>query len=322
MTHIWQKLKRPIIALAPMYGATDSVFRQIIASIGKPDVMFTEFLCVDQLFSPESRVISQLLEHSEVERPLIAQIWGVTPELFYAAAEHLIGFGFDGIDINMSCPVKKDISGGACSALINTPSLAAEIIAATKEGARGKIPVSVKTRIGFNTIVTEQWISFLLEQKLDALTIHGRTKKEMSLVPCHWDEIGKAVTIRNQMKSNTILLGNGDVVSLEDAHEKIATYGVDGVMIGRGVFHNPWVFNPAKTPPQDTVLERLELMEKHISLYRDTWGDTKNYSELKRFYKIYVSGFADASKVRDRLMQTRSFKEALDFIAECRAKLT
>ena len=311
MKNLWKNLPNGFTVLAPMYGATDTVFRQIVAGIGKPDVMVTEFWCVDQLYSFGSRVIGQLLEYTESERPLIAQIWGTTPELFYNASQLIVDLGFDGVDINMGCPEKSVMKGGACAALISDPSLAAEIIQATKEGVAGSIPVSVKTRIGQKTMVTEEWCGFLLNQELDALTVHGRTAKEMSLVPAHWEEIGKVAALAKQMGKDTKIIGNGDVESLAEVREKVSTYGVDGVMIGRGVFHNPWVFNPGFDPTQVTKADRLALLARHVKLFRDTWGDSKNYAELKRFYKIYVSAFEGASQLRDALMHTSDYDQAL-----------
>lgn len=313
--NVWKETKKPIICLAPMAGATDTVFRQVLCDIGKPDVMMTEFLCVDQMYSHGSKVISQLLEYHEKERPIIAQIWGVTPELFYLVSQMIVEFGFDGVDINMGCPEKSVVKQGACSALIENHDLAKEIIEATKDGVDGKIPVSVKTRIGFKSIVTESWTKVLLGEGLDALTVHGRTTKEMSRVPCHWDEIGKVVKIRDEMGIDTLIIGNGDVMSLDEVKIKVNEYGLDGVMIGRGVFADPYVFNAKESIVDKSPKEKVELMRKHIVLYRDTWGDEKNYSELKRFYKIYINGFPGAAKLRDKLMKTNGYKEVLKLIS-------
>ena len=298
-----------------MAGATDTVFRQVLSDIGKPDVMMTEFLCVDQMYSHGSKVISQLLEYSEKERPIIAQIWGITPELFYQASQLIVEFGFDGIDINMGCPEKSVVKQGACSALIDNPDLAKEIIKATKDGVDGKIPVSIKTRIGFKKIVTESWTKLLLSEGIDALTVHGRTTKEMSKVPCHWDEIEKVVKIRDEMEIDTLIIGNGDVISLDEVDKKAEEFGVDGVMIGRGVFADPYIFNPNESIIDKSPEDKIELMRKHVMLYKDTWEDEKNYSELKRFYKIYINGFPGAAKIRDKLMKTNGYEEVLELIS-------
>ena len=297
-----------------MAGATDTVFRQVLSDIGKPDVMMTEFLCVDQMYSHGSKVISQLLEYSEKERPIIAQIWGITPELFYQASQLIVEFGFDGVDINMGCPEKSVVKQGACSALIDDPDLAKEIIKATKTGVDSKIPVSVKTRIGFKKIVTESWTKLLLSEGINALTVHGRTTKEMSKVPCHWDEIGKVVKIRDEMGIDTLIIGNGDVMSLDEVDKKVKEFGIDGVMIGRGVFVDPYIFNPNESILDKSPEEKIKLMKKHIMLYKETWGDEKNYSELKRFYKIYINGFPGAAKIRDKLMKTNGYEEVMELI--------
>ena len=211
MKNFWQeisKLQRPFWVLAPMEDVTDTVFRQVIARCGCPDVFFSEFVNVKGLSyeasHPEvgqifSHRLEKTLEKTAHQKPLVAQIWGITPEDYYQSAAKIIDLGFDGIDINMGCPVKNVIAQGACSALIKNPILASEIIQAVKEGSQNQIPVSVKTRIGFEKIETEKWASFLLSQDLQALIIHGRTVKEESKVPCHWDEIGKVVTINNQI---------------------------------------------------------------------------------------------------------------------------
>lgn len=304
-----------------MAGATDTVFRQILSDIGKPDVMMTEFLCVDQMYSHGSKVISQLLEYSEKERPIIAQIWGTTPELFYFASQMIVKFGFDGVDINMGCPEKSVVKQGACSALIDNPDLAKEIIKATKDGVAGKIPVSVKTRVGFKKIVTESWTKLLLSEGIAALTVHGRTTKEMSKVPCHWNEIGKVVKIRDEMGIDTLIIGNGDVMSLDEVDKRVEEFGVDGVMIGRGVFADPYIFNPNETIFDKTPKEKIKLMRKHVMLYKEAWGDKKNYSELKRFYKIYINGFPGAAKLRDKLMKTNGYEEVLELISSLNYQL-
>src|SRR5436190_3288770 len=207
MVNIWQSLKKPIYILAPMEDVTDTVFRRIVMQTGKPDLFFTEFTNVEGMFSKGDKKVNQRLQFTQKEKPIIAQIWGLKPENYFKAGKLLAEMGFDGIDINMGCPEKNIIKKGACSGLIHNPSLAKEIIHATKEAA-GNLPVSVKTRIGFKEIQTEKWIGFLLEQNLAALTIHGRTAAEMSAVPAHWDEIGKAVERRSEKKLPTLIIGN------------------------------------------------------------------------------------------------------------------
>jgi tRNA-dihydrouridine synthase len=231
----WQKLKKPIFVLAPMANVTDCAFRQIIVKYGKPDVVWTEFVSCDGLCSEGRANILIDLKYSEMERPIIAQIFGAKPDNFYKTALLLQELGFDGIDINMGCP-DKSVSGkqGSGAALIQEPKLAQKIILETKRGA-GKLPVSVKTRLGFNKNVLDTWLPNLLETEPAAITIHARTKKEMSKVPAHWDEIAKAVEIRNTYDSSpkkTLILGNGDVQDLVEAQKRVDETGCDGVMIG------------------------------------------------------------------------------------------
>ena len=316
---IWKALPKPIYILAPMEDVTDTVFRQVLLSTGRPHLFFTEFTNVDGMMSAGHDQVIKRLKFLPKEKPLIAQIWGVNPENFYKSAKEIAEMGYDGIDLNMGCPQKDVTSHGACSALIKNKPLATEIIQATQEGS-GDLPVSVKTRIGFSTIQTEEWISFLLTHNLPVLTVHGRTAKEMSKVPCHWDEIGKAVQIRNEIAPETLLIGNGDVGSIAEAQEKVKEYGVDGVMIGRGVFHNPWLFNPQINQEDKTLKDRLQLLYDHVSLFETTWGKNKNYPILKKYFKIYLSGFDGASDIRTRFMETNTPEEALTLAEEWLSK--
>ncbi|HET9946908.1 MAG TPA: tRNA-dihydrouridine synthase [Patescibacteria group bacterium] len=310
---IWQQLPKPFFVLAPMEDVTDTVFRQIINSCGRPDVSFTEFTNVDGFFSVGRHQVAQRLVFTPGEKPLIAQIWGLTPENYFKAAKKLGEMGFDGIDINMGCPQPAVIKKGACSALINNHTLAAEIIQATKEGSGG-LPVSVKTRLGFKTNQREEWIDFLLSQDISALTIHGRTAAQMSAVPANWEEIGNVVEMRNKKEVKTLIIGNGDVMSLSEAKEKVATYGVDGVMIGRGVFHNPWLFNEQVDIETVSLEKRLQLLLSHTKLYVETWKDEKPFQVLKKYFKIYVNGFANASDLRAQLMTTTSLEEVYKIV--------
>lgn len=312
--NIWQELAKnsPFFVLAPMDDVTDTVFRQIVAKHAPADLMITEFANADGYCSPGKQAIMTRLRYDPIEQPLIAQIWGINPQNYHDMAKDIVKMGFVGIDINMGCPVKDMIKKGACSALMQNHALAAEVIAATKEGVGGQIPVSVKTRIGFNDIETEDWIGFLLKQKLDAITIHGRTKKEMSKVPTHWDEIAKAAALRNDISQQTVIVGNGDVMSREEGAQKAEESGVDGIMIGRGVFHNIFVFDEMQK--QHSLPEMLSILKDHIELYRDTWSQNKTYEPLKKFYKVYVNGFSGAAAIRAELMQTKSYEEALSYI--------
>lgn len=314
MNTFWHNLPKPFLAMAPMEEVTDSVFRQIVAKCCAPDVYFTEFINVDGLQSVGRDAIIHRLTYTPVEQPLIAQVWGMVPENFYKAAKEFTSMGFAGIDINMGCPQRKIVRTGACAALMKNRALTSEIIIATQEGA-GELPVSVKTRIGYGQIITKDWIGFLLQHSLDALTIHGRTAAEESRVPNHWDEIARAVELRNALSPQTIMIGNGDVVDAVDALQKAQEFGVDGVMIGRGIFHNLWAFDRSGTKPNKTLSEMLDLLLTHARLFKATWGDRKNFLILRRFFKIYVQGFPGASDLRVELMKTKSLEEVEELLS-------
>jgi nifR3 family TIM-barrel protein len=318
MDNFWNKLPKPMFTLAPMEDVTDTSFRQLVMEISDPrifHVIFTEFTSTDGLCHPVGRpnVISRL-QVNETEREvlrnkgmkIVAQIWGANPEKFHEATRMICSeMQFDGIDINMGCPVKKIVKQGGCSALIGQPTLAAEIIQATKEASN--IPVSVKTRTGIKKHDTENWIRFLLEQDPAAIILHARTQKDQSEVDADWREIIKAVAVRNQSGKNIPLLGNGDVMSVEDALQKCATTGADGVMVGRGIFHNPWFFNHPQ--PEISVNDKLELLWHHVDLFTKTWGSERNFATLKRFFKIYTNAFKGAARLRAALMETNNAGE-------------
>ncbi len=308
MRNFWNELNKPIFILAPMEDVTDTVLRQVIARCGKPAVFFTEFTNVEGMFSKGERHVTQRLRYTEVERPLVAQIWGTYPENFFKAAKKLIDMGFDGIDLNMGCPASGVMHKGACSGLINNRPLAKEIIDATKEGAAGIIPVSVKTRLGFRAIDFD-WIAFVLEQNPAVLTVHARTVSEMSKVPAHWDRLQTVVEMRNAMNSTTLIIGNGDVKSLGDAQQKVAEAGADGAMIGRGIFDNPYLFSGAITLSDKTPQEKMQLLLDHMQLWIDTWGDTRHFPILRKFFKVYANGFPGAQDLRMQLMETQSPEE-------------
>ncbi|MEK7164140.1 MAG: tRNA-dihydrouridine synthase [Patescibacteria group bacterium] len=300
--NFWKDLttvKHPFLVLAPMEDVTDVVFRQVIEEIAPPDVFFTEFTNVEAILHGET----SRLKTSKT--PTIAQIWGTDPESFYKVSQQIAGLGFSGIDINMGCPQRTELKIGACAALINNHPLVSEIIDAVRRGT--KLPLSIKTRIGIKNIQTEDWIGFLLTQKLDALTIHGRTVKEMSSVPAHWDEIKMAVEIRNEKLVDTVIIGNGDIKNVQEAGSRAQETGVDGVMIGRGVFENPWCFSAKGQVP--SAKQKIDLLKRHLELWQETWGDRKNFSVLKKYFKIYVRDFEGASELRAKLMNINSFEE-------------
>lgn len=314
MENFWQTLEKPIFILAPMEDVTDTVLRQVIARCGKPAVFFTEFTNVEGMFSKGAKHIVHRLQYTEVERPLVAQIWGTRPENFFKAAKQLIEMGFDGIDLNMGCPASGVAQKGACSGLINNRPLAKEIIDATKEGAAGEIPVSIKTRLGFRAIDFE-WIAFVLAQKPAVLTVHARTVAEMSKVPAHWDLLKTVVDMRNTLSSTTLIIGNGDVKSLSDARQKVAEAGADGAMIGRGIFENPYLFAETTTLSDKTPQEKMQLLLDHMHLWQATWGDSKHFPVLRKFFKVYANGFPGAQDLRIQLMETQTPEETEQTVA-------
>jgi len=309
MTFDWHS-KRPLTCLAPMEGVTNAAFRQVINHCGRPDVFFTEFVNVSGLVSKGRRQVEQALQFEPIEQPLVAQIWGLNPEHFLEAAKDVVRRGFVGVDINMGCPVDVVIKKGAGGALINNRPLVQEIIQAVKEGVNGAIPVSVKIRIGYKQIVTEEWARFILEQGIAALTVHGRTVAELSKVPCHWDEIGKVVKLRDDMHLDTVIIGNGDIGSLDDALEKVENYGVDGVMVGRGIFHNPYLFSHSAKVPRDKH-ERMQLLLFHLDTHERLVGSSDLFFQpLKKYFKIYIQNFDGAAELREQLMATKTIDAA------------
>ena len=322
MNNFWQEFKGPVFSLAPMEDVTDTVFREIVAGMsapGKLNVVFTEFTSVEGMNHPVGRGrVSERLVVNATERELlqkmniklVAQIWGRNPEIYRNIAKYVTeNYQFDGIDINMGCPVKKVVKQGACSALIGEPSLAKEIISATKEGTH--LPVSVKTRTGIKKHQTEEWISQLIETKPAAIILHGRTQRMQSEGDADWNEIAKAVRLKNELDPSIPLHGNGDVFSYADGLRKIESTGVDGVMIGRGIFQHPWFFNPEKT--EILKEERIEKLLQHTRLFEKTWGGKKNFNILKRFYKIYLNSFDGAAKMRADLMEVKNFSEVYSY---------
>jgi nifR3 family TIM-barrel protein len=311
----WQQLSKPLFVQAPMDDVTDVVFRQVLEKVGKPDIFFTEFTNTDGICSKgRERVLRKLL-YEKTQRPIVAQIWGNNPLHYRESAKLIADMGFDGIDINMGCPVRKVVGRGQCSGLIKNPKLAAELIAAIRQ-AVPDLPLSVKTRIGFSKIETQDWIGFLLQQHLDALTIHGRIATRMSKDPANWEEIAKGVKLRDQINKDTIIIGNGDVKSREDALEKTKTYGVDGVMIGRGIFTDLWIFNKDYQTSQVPLQEKLKMLLYHINLFEKTWGKTKDFNLLKKFYKVYIADYPGANDFRQKLMEIHTFAETKKVLEE------
>mgnify|MGYP001434196049 CR=1 FL=1 len=293
-----------------MDDVTDTVFRRIIASTAAPDLYFTEFVNVDGLQSPGREKLLPKLQFTGVETPIIAQVWGKNPENYLRTAAEIKAMGFAGIDINMGCPAKPVVQNGCCSALINNRELAGEILLAVREGVGPDFPVSVKTRLGFGEVDLE-WHKFLLSHKLNMLTIHGRTVREMSKVPAHWDIIGEIAQLRSSLAPDTLIVGNGDVESYTQGVQLAEQYGLDGIMIGRGVFHDPYVF--AKDSPWQNMSkqEKLDLYARHIRLFAETWGQQaeRKLVTLNKFCKMYVEGFPGAKELREQLMACESIAQ-------------
>jgi nifR3 family TIM-barrel protein len=304
MTYLgfWEKLNKPIFVLAPMADVTDCAFRTLINKYGKPDVFWTEFVSADGLAHPVAR--EKLLidfKFNKNEHPIVAQIFGGKPENIKIASALCRDLGFDGIDINMGCPDKSVEKQCAGAAMMKDPNLAKEIIKAAREGG-GSLPISVKTRIGYNKNEIETWIRGLLEQDLAVLTVHLRTRKEMSDVPAHWDLMKRIIEIRDELGVKTLVFGNGDALDLEDAKNKCKEFSCDGVMLGRAIFGNPWLFS-GKVP---SVKEKLEVMIEHTKLFEKMLGGYKNFAIMKKHYKAYVNGFDGAKELRMKLMEAEN----------------
>lgn len=356
----WDNLAKPIIGLAPMDGVTDAAYRFMVASNGKPAVIMTEFTNVEGLSRGAISMLEAFIYH-EVERPIVAQIYGVEVESFYKVALMVCELGFDGIDINMGCPANKVARRGSGAGLIKTPELAKEIIRTVKKAAqdwangmtlekagirpkiiksiraqchseqcegsppslqkisyggdpsvallpqddrrvRRLIPVSVKTRTGFDAIVTEDWIKHLLEAEPANISLHGRTLKQMYTGEAKWEEIGKAARVCKG--TQTTLLGNGDIKTMEDAHAKIKTYALDGVLVGRGTFGNPWFFKGQSPTPQECIAGAIDHSEAFERVFKD-----RPFMSMRKHLSWYIRGFDGAKEVRVKLMQTNCARD-------------
>lgn len=329
----WEKLKRPIFALAPMANVTDASFRRIIAKYGKPDVTWTEFVSVEGLLSAGKEKLLQDLWYDESERPIVAQIFGGKPEKFYEVAKLCVELGFDGIDINMGCPDKGVEKSGGGAALIKDSRRAQQIILETKRGVAdaclaeprrtgSSIPVSVKTRLGYNKNEIESWVPALLETEPAVLTMHLRTRKEMSLVPAHWEEMPQIVALRDQYSPQTLILGNGDVKDLAEARQKVKETGCDGVMLGRAIFGNPCLFSASARAGRDgaeknpNVPEKLRVAVEHTKLFIELFGDRKPFDLMKKHFKAYVNNFDGAKDLRVKMMEAKDADEIENLVNE------
>lgn len=333
--NFWSRLPRPFTVLAPMEDVTDTVFRRVIARRGAPHVFMTEFIHTAELFHVKRKYARQRAYIDPAEaadlrlgtplftaeglpaRPaLVAQIWGNDPEAYRKAVPVLLERGFDGIDINMGCPAHKVVRRGECSGLIDRPALAKELILAAREAA-GTAPVSVKTRLGVRARKTEEWAGFLLELDLPALTIHGRIAAQMSEGDADWGAVRQVRELRDRMGKSTRILGNGDLFSCDDLDRRAAETGVDGLMVGRGIFRDPDIFGrgrPHVPFEQSSWTERRAVMVDHIEEHRRVWDGQKGYDALKGFYKVYTRGPEGYLALRERLFETRTHDEALAVI--------
>ncbi|MBR9080837.1 tRNA-dihydrouridine synthase, partial [Staphylococcus aureus] len=302
-----------------MEDVTDIVFRHVVSEAARPDVFFTEFTNTESFCHPEGiHSVRGRLTFSEDEHPMVAHIWGDKPEQFRETSIQLAKMGFKGIDLNMGCPVANVAKKGKGSGLILRPDVAAEIIQATKAGG---LPVSVKTRLGYYEIDEwKDWLKHVFEQDIANLSIHLRTRKEMSKVDAHWELIEAIKNLRDEIAPNTLLTINGDIPDRKTGLELAEKYGIDGVMIGRGIFHNPFAFE--KEPREHTSKELLDLLRLHLSLFNKYEKDEiRQFKSLRRFFKIYVRGIRGASELRHQLMNTQSIAEARALLDEFEAQM-
>ncbi len=322
--NFWKELKKPILALAPMSDVTDIAFRTMLAKYSRSRdnkdhvVFWTEFVAADGLANKLAKKrLAHMLDFNERERPIVAQVFGSNPENMKKACQYVASLGFDGIDINMGCPDKSVVSQGAGAGLIRTPELARKIIQSAHEGIKSagfNIPVSVKTRIGFNKEEIDAWIPELLKEDISALTIHLRTAKELSLVPAHWEYVGKIKELIKKSGKEILLIGNGDALDMQDARNKIFEYGVDGVMIGRGMFGKPWLFSTEN--PNFSTAEKLKILIEHAEIFDKELAIPKHktFAVMKKHFKAYVNGFEGAGELRARLMGTNNSGEVRKII--------
>lgn len=316
--NFWKDLPRPFFVLAPMEDVTDVVFRHVISEAGRPDVFFTEFTNTVSYCHPEGRnSVRGRLTFTEDEQPIVAHIWGDQPEFFREMSIDMAKEGFKGIDINMGCPVPNVAKKGKGSGLIRRPEVAAELIEAAKAGG---LPVSVKTRLGYAKLDEwREWITHLLKQDIANLSIHLRTRNEMSKYDAHWEMIGDIKQLRDELAPDTLITINGDIPDRKTGLELVEKYGVDGVMIGRGVFTNPHAFE--KEPREHSSTELLDLLRMHLDLF-DQYSveDGRSFKPLRRFFKIYVRGMKGASDLRVQLMETTTTDQVRALLDEFEEK--
>lgn len=304
----WNQFEKGFTILAPMEGVTDIAFRQVVARAARPEIFYTEFTNVNSYASEKGRHNAlERFRYEPTEQPIVAQIWGTKPEMIAETAAALKELGYPAVDLNMGCPDRHVVATGGGSGLIRTPELAKEGIRAAKTAG---LPVSVKTRLGYSRVDEwRDWLTNVLEEKPAALTVHLRTKKEMSKVEAHSELVPEILALKNELSPETKLIINGDIKNRQDG-QKYIDQGADGIMIGRGVFTNPFCFE--KDPREHSRDELIALMEYHLDLYEKY--ELAPYDPLKHFYKIYINNFPGASDIRAQLMQTKSIAEARELI--------
>ncbi|MCY9375350.1 tRNA-dihydrouridine synthase [Bacillus spizizenii] len=318
INNFWRDLPRPFFVLAPMEDVTDVVFRHVVSEAGRPDVFFTEFTNSESYCHPDGKdSVRGRLTFTEDEQPMVAHIWGDKPENFRQMSIGMAELGFKGLDINMGCPVPNVAGNGKGSGLICRPEVAAELIQAAKAGG---LPVSVKTRLGYTDVDEwRDWLTHILKQDIANLSIHLRTRAEMSKVDAHWELIPEIKKLRDEIAPDTLLTINGDIPDRQTGLKLAEQYGVDGIMIGRGIFTNPFAFE--KEPKEHSSKELLDLLRLHLDLH-DQYStlEARPYKPLPRFFKIYLRGFRGASELRNQCMNTKSTDEVRALLDEFERK--
>ena len=311
------KINKPFIILAPMDDVTDTVFRQIVADCASPDYFMTEFINAEGMQSAGRKATATRTRYDDKNNKVIAQIWGKVPEHFETSARELIEMGYIGIDINFGCPEKNVVKNGCCSAMIKPEgrTQAMELIAAARRGVGKDGFLSVKTRLGFNEI-DYSWHELILKQKVNMLTVHVRTRKEMSKVPAQYEAMRPIVELRNKISPDTLLVVNGDIINRTHGEKLIEDLGIEGAMIGRGIFHDPFAFSDASPWESMTPNDKINLLRKHVDLFSKTWANgERDYNTLKRYAKIYVNGFDGAKDLRVRIMDTKTIDELINLLS-------